>query len=298
MNKDKKMKIMIIPMILLLLSITGCSNDDTAIGGSGLIEATEVLVSAETSGRIEKLNFDEGMDLNSGDTMLVIDPSRLELEKRSALAKLEVAKSKLVSGNLAEKSARETVEFLKNELDRQNKMITDGASTQQSFDKISHEYDLAEINLSNAAASIKTIKAEIISIEAEIAKIDRMLKDCYPLSPIRGIVSKKYVDRGELVVTGKSIAKIIDQSDIWVKIYLTAEDFSKVKIGDKAKIDTEFDKVFNGTIIWTSEEAEFTPKNVQTKKSRSNLMYAVKAKITDNDGSLKVGMPVYVTLGE
>lgn len=282
----------------LLIMITGCSSDDTAIGGSGLIEATEVLVSAETSGQIEKLNFDEGSELNLGDTMLIVDPSRLELEKNTAFARLKVSKTRLESSYLAKKLAQETVAYASTELARQNKMLSDGTTTQQQFDKINHESEVAEINLKNADATISTLKAEIESIETEIAKIDRALEDCYPLAPLTGVVSKKYIDRGELLAPGKSIAKIIDPTDLWVKVYLPAVDFSQVKLGTTVKIDTEFDKMFSGTIIWTTEEAEFTPKNVQTKKSRANLVYAVKVKITDNDGTLKVGMPVYVTIGE
>lgn len=286
-------------LILPLLIIgAGCSGEKEAIGGSGMIEATEVLVSSETGGRIEQLNFDEGTELTKGDTLLIVDPSRLQLDKNSAEARLKVSQTRLESTYLARDLAQTTLDYAATELERQKKMLSDGTSTQQIFDKTNNQFETAQINLKNSLASINTIKAEIEATEAEIAKIDRVLKDCYPLAPISGVVSKKYCDRGELLSQGKSIAKIIDESDIWVKVYLPAADFSQVKLGTEVKVDTEFEKAFTGKIIWTAQEAEFTPKNVQTKKSRANLVYAVKVKITDNDGTLKVGMPVYVTIGE
>lgn len=282
----------------LLILIAGCSNNDEAIGGSGLIESTEVLVAAETGGQVELLNFDEGYDVKAGDTLLVVDTTRLKLDKKSAMARLNVSETRLESARLAKNLAQETLDYAAIELARQKKMLTDGTTTQQQFDKINHDYVVAGINLKNATASISTLNAEIEATKAEIAKIDRALEDCFPIAPITGIVAKKYIEQGELLAPGKSIAKIIDTTDLWVKVYLPAADFSQVKLGTKAKVDTEFEKSFNGTIIWTSEEAEFTPKNVQTKKSRANLVYAVKVKINDNDGTLKVGMPVYVTIGE
>lgn len=286
-------------VLLSFALITGCTSDETTLGGSGLLEADDVVVSAETSGRIEKLNFDEGDAVTKGDTLLIIDPSRQMLKLKSVRATYDAVKEKLNIARLSFDNATEKESFATKERNRIAILVKSNTATQKQLDKLEHELIQATISKETASANIKSIKSELKQIEAEIDIIKRNILDSYPTSLVNGTIIEKYVSLGEHLVSGKAIAKIADLNSIWVKIYLPSSDFAHVKIGDNAKIDTEEgNQQFDGTVVWTSSEAEFTPKNVQTKKSRANLVYAVKVKIDNSGNILKIGMPVFVTIGE
>jgi HlyD family secretion protein len=283
--------------VLVTVSVTGCGEDDGAIGGSGLLEADEVIVSAETTGRVESIRFIEGSQIEEGDTLLMIDPSRLALELESALAGQQVAQAGLQTANLQLEKARESERFVGAEHDRIASLVKSGTATQKQLDQLEHEYTMAELGRRTARASITAIEADLTKIEANINRIRRQLRDCYPVAPIKGTVTKKLVEKGELLVPGKPIAKISRLDTLWVKVYLPTADFADIKVGDKATVDTEGGgKKYPGEVVWTSEEAEFTPKNVQTRKSRTNLIYAAKVRVANDDGYLKIGMPVFVSI--
>jgi HlyD family secretion protein len=277
--------------------IAGCGGDNQFLGGSGLLEANEVIVSAETAGRVESLRFDEGTSVNEGDTLLIIDPTRLELELKAAQAGQNVALTRLESARLQLEQAKEAERFVSAERDRIAALVRAGTATQKQLDQLEHEYTSAVLSRRAAQANIAALEAELTKIEADIDRLRRQLEDCYPICPATGTVTEKFIEAGELLSPGRPIAKVSLLDTLWVKVYLPTEDFSQLKIGDNAVIDTEAgDRQYHGRIIWTSEAAEFTPKNVQTKKSRTNLVYAVKVQVANTDGLLKIGMPVFVTI--
>jgi HlyD family secretion protein len=282
---------------LVTISVTGCSQDNVVIGGSGFLEADEVIVSAETAGRVDSIRFGEGSQIGEGDTLLIIDPSRLELELESALAGQQVAEAGLQTANLQLEKARESERFVGAERDRIASLVKSGTATQKQLDQLEHEYAMAALGQRTAQANITAIEAELTKIGADIDRIKRQLRDCYPVAPIKGTVTEKLVEKGELLAPGKAIAKISRLDTLWVKVYLPTADFAEIKVGDKATVDTEAgEKTYSGEVVWTSEEAEFTPKNVQTRKSRTNLVYAAKVRVANSDGYLKIGMPVFVTI--
>ena len=286
-------------MITVLFLNFGCSDKTETVGGSGLIETTETVVSSETSGRVVSLDFSEGDRTAPGDTLAVIDPSRLELQLASSFAARKVSESNLATARLQVENARRARDYASSERDRLEKLLKSGTTTQQNFDKVDFEFDRAELAYKTAEANVTTLEAELVRTDAEIDRLNRQLEDCYPTAALNGIVTDKYVEIGELLTPGKAIAKIARLDTVWVKIYLSSGDFAGVKIGDKAAVDTESGgKRYEGFVSWTSDEAEFTPKNVQTEESRANLVYAVKVTIPNTDNLLKVSMPVYITLDE
>ncbi len=283
--------------LLIGLMAMSCSSKEDIIGGSGLLEADEMVLSAETNGQIEKLFFDEGTEVSVGDTLMEIDHSRLDLELEAALAGKNAVEAKLKTVRLQFEQAQENKRFLEKERDRVASLVGSGTATQKQLDQIEHEYTMAALGYRTAQAQITAAKAELAKIEADINKVRRLLQNCYPVAPISGTVTERYVDKGELAVMGKPLARISQLDTLWVKIYLPTGDFAQVKVGDAATVDTEAgEKTYRGTVVWTAEEAEFTPKNVQTKKSRANLVYAVKVRVPNTDGQLKIGMPVFVTI--
>ena len=281
----------------LLMIIAACTGNGNQAGGSGLLEANEALVSSEVAGRAQTLFFDEGSRVKTNDTLLVVDDSRLKLELASARAGRKVVQSRLATTQLQLEQARETERFLATERFRVEELLKTGTATQKQFDEIDHRQRQASIATRQAAAGIQSIESELVKIDADIARIERAVKDCYPTAPLAGTVTEKYIDLGELLSPGKAIAKISRLDTLWVKVYLPSGEFANVKIGDQATLSTEAGGMeYEGTVVWTSDQAEFTPKNVQTEKSRANLVYAVKVVVANSDGSLKIGMPVYVTL--
>ena len=283
--------------LLIGAGLGGCGNGKIEPGGSGFIEANDVVVSAETSGRVLNRHFDEGTVVKAGDTLAIIDPSRLQLElasaeagRRASLAGLETARLQVIRTQEAERFAR-------TERDRVDRLLSSGSATQKQLDQLAYELTQAVNARKSADANVHVVETQIEKIDADINRIKRQLTDCFLLSPAAGTAVEKYIEPGELVAPGKAIAKIARLDTVWVKVYLPSTEFSLVKPTDRAKVSTEGGgTTYDGEVIWTSSEAEFTPKNVQTDKSRANLVYAVKVRVANSDGRLKIGMPVYVTL--
>lgn len=284
-------------VVLLTLHFSGCGQGDTGRGGSGFIEANDAIVSAETAGRIEVRLFDEGTLVKAGDTLAVIDPSRLQLDLASTQALRNTSAANLETARLQVERTKETEKYARSERDRVSRLLVSGSATQKQMDQLEYELAQAVNAYRTAMANVNVIETQLQKIDTDIDRIKRQLKDCYPTSPLSGIVVEKYVEPGELVSQGKAIAKIANLDTVWVKVYLSAGNFSAVKQGDRATISTESGETkYEGQVIWTSAEAEFTPKNVETAKSRANLVYAVKVQIVNRDGRLKIGMPVFVSL--
>jgi len=291
------MKTLLFSFIALTMLLAGCGSNNKTTGGSGFIEADEVMVSAETSGRILQRNFSEGSQIKAGDTLALIDPSRIQLDIASMSAARQSAIASLETARLSVTKARETEKFAKSESDRIARLLKSGSATQKQMDQLSYESAQATVARQTAEANVTVIQAQLEKVDADLNRLNRQLQDCYPVAPISGTVTEALVEMGETVAPGKGLAKIAGLEMVWVKLYLPAEQFSAVKTGQKAIVSTEAsDKTYDGEVIWTSAEAEFTPKNVQTQKSRANLVYAVKVRIPNTDGFLKIGMPVFVTL--
>ena len=283
--------------VLLVLSLfIGCAGEPETIGGSGILEADEMIVSAETEGRVEHLNFNEGSSVKKGDTLAIIDTSRLQLKLKSVNALKNVTSARLKAAELQLLQSVESEGFLRNEKKRISTLVESGTGTTKQLDQISHEFSQASLSVAAARVNIETLKAELQRAVVDSATVERMIADCYPLSAMNGIVTEKYVEQGELLSPGKPIARISNLESLTVKVYLPRKDFAQIKIGDKATIDIEADTTnYAAEVVWTSEEAEFTPKNIQTKKSRANLVYAVKLRILNHNDILKIGMPVYIS---
>jgi HlyD family secretion protein len=285
-------------MGIIALALAGCADDDGVINGSGLIETKEVLVSAETSGRVAQRFFDSGTELQTGDTLALIDTTRLALQMSAAVAQQTAAEANLSAARVKLTQAKETEAFAGKEFARVRKLLASGTATERQFDQVEHELTSAKLARQLAEAQIETIRADLDRITVERDRIRREQQDCHPVSPMTGVVTEDYVEAGELLSPGRPILKIARLDTVWVKVYLPAGDFANVTLGDNATVDTESDLgTFTGTVIWTSEQAEFTPKNVQTKSARADLVYAVKISIPNPNRSLKVGMPVFVTVG-
>jgi len=282
-----------------LMVAAACGDHEAPPGGSGFIEADDAIVSSEASGRVLRRLFDEGTVVRPGDTLVIVDPSRSLLDLSAAEALRATTLANLQEARLQVERARETERYAGTERDRVAKLLPSGSATQKEMDKVEYDLTQAITATKTAFANVEVIEAQGKKIDADINRLKRQLVDCFPTALQGGTVVEKYVEPGELLSPGKAIAKIARLDTVWVKVYLSASDFATVKVGDQATVSTETgESTYTGHVIWTSSEAEFTPKNVQTQESRANLVYAVKVRVGNADGRLKIGMPVFVTLAK
>jgi HlyD family secretion protein len=277
-----------VALVLFSLVLTGCDRGETDSGGSGFIEATSVVVSAETSGRLETLYFDEGDTVERGATLGVIDSSTIA-QRQSAAAAIDIARITI-------EQAGEEARLARREFDRIASLIEKGSANQQQYDQAETRDKQAALAKENAQAAYRARQADLARIDAEIALLRRSIEDCSPTAPVGGIVVNKLTEPGELLAPGKPIVEIAKIDTVWVKIYLPAHGIAAIKLGDTASVDPEDGRteIPHGQVVWISDQAEFTPKNVQTAEARADLVYAVKVNIANPEGVFKIGMPVMV----
>jgi HlyD family secretion protein len=297
--EDSKMK----PRNLLYLLIApalflSCSRNNLSPGGSGLIEATEVTFSAEAAGQLKKLNFDEGDKIGLGDTIGMIDTITTALRLSEAESALEVARTRVQTTAIAIDQADYNMGLAKKDYDRISSLLKTGSANQQQFDQAENAFNQATLAKKQAVAAYNSAQSDVVRAESGIALLRKQLNDCHPLSPVTGTVINKYVEVGELIGIGKQILKIAKLDTVWVKIYLPPADLARIKLGSPAKVDPENGqkRLLYGNVSWISDAAEFTPKNVQTKEARADLVYATKIIIPNAEGILKIGMPVSVEI--
>lgn len=284
------------PLIMLVLA--SCGGNNLAPGGSGLIEATEVVISAKTAGHIMQLFINEGSVVLAGDTIALIDTTTTRLRLNQAEALKLSAETQLEIAGLNIEQTLLNLLLAKKEFERAENLIKTGSVNQQQYDKAETVYNQAVLSKKQAQAAKRSAEANLQKINAEIAILLQQFNDCFPLAPSKGVVSDKFIEVGELVNIGAPLIKIAGLDTVSVKVYLPASDLIQIKLGDKAEIDPEDETTqpLTGVITWISPEAEFTPKNVQTKEARANLVYAVKISIPNLQQILKIGMPVSVKI--
>jgi len=297
--EDCKMRFVIyVYLLIVVLVITSCGKGNLPPGGSGLIEATEIVVSSEISGQLKSLRFDEGDSIKMGDTIAEIDTvtTRLRLHQAEALKEMAEAKVKVSAINIEQ--AGYNFELAKKEYDRVASLLKAGAVNQQQYDQTETAYNQAILSKKQADAAYDAAVAELAKSESEIALLKKQLSDCFPKAPESGVVTNKFVEVGELIGVGKPLVKIAKLDTVWVKVYLPPSDLTKISLGGHAKVDPEDgrNQPLDGKVSWISNQAEFTPKNVQTKEARADLVYAVKITVPNPGKILKIGMPVSVKI--
>ncbi len=287
---------------------------------SGTIEAESVELNVRVSGTLISIAGEEGDSLAKG--QLVAALSRKDLlaqRERDALsvAALEAKLDNLLSGartqEIKEASAQvslasASLQQADLDLERSKRLLEAGAVSemelqqlQLSRDNLAYQLEGAEARLSllqagNRPGVIDAARAELERGKAVLKAADAQLEDLQLFSPIDGVISSKNYSKGEYLPLGSSVARIIDLNDMWIKVYISTDDLPRIKLGQKASISVSgSDQVFTGTVVYIASQGEFTPKTIQTKKERSNVVYGVKLAVENQDGLLKPGMPADVS---
>lgn len=290
---------------IAIAMLTASCGSDKEFDAQGTFEATEVIVSAESAGRILDFSIDEGATIEAGTELAVIDSLQLHLQRKQLLAQQTALLSSRPDVGKQVASLREQIAKQKRELQRVDNMLADGAATRKQRDDIEAQIKVLQGNmealLSTLGKNTATINDNSAALEAQIAALDDRIAKCRVTAPVGGTVLVKYAEAGELATAGKPLVKIADLNAIYLRAYFTSSQLAGIKLGDTVRVVADFggDERYDyeGRIAWISSESEFTPKTIQTKDSRANLVYAAKIAVK-NDGRIKIGLAGEVILDE
>lgn len=280
-----------------LLLVSACGNRLPDYDATGTFEATEVIVSAEASGKILQLKVEEGTRLKVGEEVGLVDTVQLYLKKLQLEASMKSVESQ--RPDLAKQIAatKQQIATAQREKRRVESLLAAGAANQKQLDDWEAQVALLERQLvaqeSSLRNSTNSLTEQGNSVAIQIAQVDDQLNKCYILSPIDGTVLAKYAEAGELATVGKPLFKVGELDRMYLRAYITSEQLSSVKLGDEVRVYADYGnserKEYSGVLTWISDRSEFTPKTILTQNERANLVYAVKIAVK-NDGLLKIGM--------
>lgn len=284
-------------LIAVLITLVSCNKSDKLSDAYGNFEAVQVTVSAESAGRIHFLNVDEGLDVDSGKQVALIDTTDLYLKKlqlQTQKSAISVKRSSVVSQIDVQQQQKTNLNVEKSRVTR---LLADKAATQKQLDDINGAIDLVDKQVASIHTQNAAINEEMVVIDRQIAQVNESIRKCYIHNPVKGTVLSKFAETGEIAAPGRALYKIADLSMMELKVYVSGSQLPAVKLGQTVEVlidaDAKSNRKLSGMVSWISPKAEFTPKIIQTKEERVNLVYAVKIKVA-NDGSLKIAMPAEV----
>lgn len=286
-------------ILLLTLPVAAAlasCGDNRDFDATGIFDATEVTLSAATSGRVLEINADEGDTVKACETLAVIDTMQLYLQRKQLINQMNALLHSSPDVNLQLASMRREMAYYKAEKRRLENLLADGAATTKQLDDINSSIEVLQGRIDGQLSTLTLSSASIAdnagAVENQIEQLDCRLADSHVKSPINATVIARYAEPGEYVAPGRPLLKIADLGNMHLRAYLTSEQLADVKLGQKVTVTADFgaDSRFDypGTVTWIASESEFTPKNIQTADSRANLVYAVKIAVK-NDGRLKLG---------
>lgn len=281
----------------LALMSAGCGNGSGDFDATGNFEADEVIVSAEAAGRILTLDINEGQALQANAVVGQIDTTQLYLKKKQLMYSINAVRAKLPNVGIQLAAIREQIETAQREKKRVENLLKADAATQKQLDDLNaqllllqRQYDATQSTLSTTTQSLQS---EVLPLQAQLDQVQDQLKKSRIVNPVHGTILTRYSMKDEITAPGKAIYKIADLSELILRAYISGEQLSQFKLGQDVQVLVDAPggdyKTYNGRISWVSDQAEFTPKTIQTKEERANLVYAVKINVK-NDGYLKLGM--------
>ena len=281
----------------LLALFSACGNGAPKYDATGTFETTEVLVSAEASGRLLYFDIEEGMLLKAGEEVGVVDTVQLYLKKLQLEASIKSVEEQRPDILKQVAATKEHISAAGRERNRVANLLKVGAANQKQLDDAEDQLEVLRKQLvaqnSTLSNSHQSLTWQSSSVGIQVAQVEDQLKKCHITSPITGTVLAKYAEAGELTAMGTPLFKVADTEQMYLRAYITSEQLSQVKLGQKVTVFSDYGtdehKQYPGVVTWISDTSEFTPKTILTKNERANLVYAVKIAV-HNDGLLKIGM--------
>jgi HlyD family secretion protein len=292
-----KNNILITASTLLLLFITACNQNKKNFDASGAFEAEETIISSEASGVIRQLELEEGQELAAGQVVGYVDSLQLFLKKKQVEAQITALLGKKPDVPLQLAALEEQLKTAEKEQKRVTNLVKADAATTKQLDDINAQVELIGKQIASQRSTLNLssegIGNDAVSLQVQAEQLNDQLRKCSIVNPVKGTVLLKYAEPNEMTVTGKPLYKIADLSSLTLRAYITGNQLPLVKLGQPVKVLTDDGnggfKESAGSITWISNKSEFTPKTIQTKDERANLVYAIKVKVK-NDGALKIGM--------
>ena len=281
---------------IVAISFSCNSNDDTS-DASGSFEAVETIIAAEATGKLLSFTISEGEQLNAGQLVGAVDSTQLYLTRMQLVQN----KKAILSGRPDTKAQIESLKKeLANAIDDRNRvanLVKGGVASQKQLDDADAKVSILQARINSQSSALGTttsaLNEQAGSTEIQLAQVEDQLRKCKLVNPISGVVLTKYAEQNELTSIGKPLYKIADLSTMILRAYVSGNQLAQLKLNQKVTVSTDDGKgglkATEGAVIWISDKAEFTPKTIQTKDERANLVYAIKVSVK-NDGTYKIGM--------
>ncbi len=265
----------------------------------GNFEAVEVIVSADCNGKLLEFNLDEGSQLRRGEIVGWIDTAQLVFQRNELRARIGVLRAQLPEKEIQLDPVREQLAQARHEQQRYQALVEADASTLQQLDNLNYDVEILQRKLaateSNLDIETRTLLAQMEPIRVQILQVQDRINNAYVVNPLAGTVLAKYAEQYELASIGKPLYKVANLDTLIVRAYITEEQLTTARLGDKVWVAVDgWDSRLEGRIGWIASKAEFTPKVIQTRQERVNLVYAIKVYVGNPEGALKIGMPAEV----
>jgi HlyD family secretion protein len=281
-------------LIVTTAILSSCSGNNTQSDAYGNFETVDVMVASEMQGRLISFTAEEGKTMKAGEVSGLVDTIQLSLKREQLMAQKNMSATKFQNIHSQIQVQEEQKQTLLTEKKRLENLLKDNAVPQKQMDDIKGKIDVIDSQIASIKTQNSTTQNELEMLDKQIAQISDQINRCKIVNPIDGTVLEKYMEPQEIVTPGKTLYKIADIRKMILRVYISGAQLSQVKIGQKVKViidkGTKDSGELEGTISWVSPQAEFTPKIIQTKEERVNLVYAVKVEVINN-GNLKIGMP-------
>ena len=295
--KTRFLNIQIVIATIWAFGLVSCGKSKDDADASGTFEATEVIVSAQASGQILSFDVEEGQTLTANQQVGVIDSTQVYLRLKQLQSSGRAIESRRPNIQKQIATIEQQISTAKTERKRAENLIKANAGNQKTLDDINAQISVLEKQLDAQKTLLEStnqgITDESEGLEYQLKQLEDQLAKCKITSPIAGTVLLKYAEMGEIAAPGKALFKIADTNSMILRAYITADQLTQIKVGQTVKVKTDSgkddSKEYSGTIAWISSKAEFTPKTIQTRDERANLVYAVKINVK-NDGLIKIGM--------
>lgn len=279
------------------LMMAACGGNEKAYDATGTFEATETTVYAEQSGALLTFSVNEGDHIEAGKEVGLIDTTQTWLKIRQLDATKEVYQSQKPDMERQIAATRQQLSKAQQDEQRYRELVADGAAPSKMLDDASSQVKVLQKQLdaqiSSLSTSTRSLDKQTVAANVQIEQLRDMLRKCHIVTPTKGTVLEKYVERGEFVVIGKPLFKIADTEQMFMRAYVTSAQLQNIKIGQQVKVFADYGdgqkKAYDGTVSWISSRSEFTPKTILTDDERADLVYAVKVAIK-SDGYVKIGM--------
>ena len=286
-----------LPLLSLSFLLFSCSNGSEEYDATGSFEATEIIVSSQANGRILALNVNEGEQLQKEQIVGRIDSTQLYLQKMSLLSNAKGVRAQQPDISKQTSAIQDQIKTLKREKARVERLIAANAANRKQLDDIESQLEVLQSQLSAQTSILQKnsqhISAQSSTIDIQVAQLDDQLEKTRITSPITGTVLNRYAETGELATMGTPLFKIADTGTLFLRAYMTNDQLALIKLNDEVTVRVDDGeggmRSYKGEISWISDKSEFTPKTIQTKNERANLVYALRIAV-HNDGFLKIGM--------